>query len=58
MSDERTPCDVSCDIPNKETLEAIEEVRRMNADPTLGKTYKISSPDDVHNMIEDMLQDQ
>ena len=25
--------------PNKETKEAIEEVKRMKADPSLGKTY-------------------
>lgn len=38
------------DIPNAETREAIQEVQRMKADPTLGKTYT-----DVDAMMEDLL---
>lgn len=38
------------DIPNAETKEAIQEVQRMKADPTLGKTYT-----DVDAMMEDLL---
>ncbi len=37
-------------IPNAETIDAIEEVQRMKADPTLGKTY-----DDVDEMMRDLL---
>lgn len=37
-------------IPNAETIDAIEEVKRMKADPTLGKTY-----DDVDEMMRDLL---
>ena len=38
------------DIPNAETIDAIEEVQRMKADPTLGKTY-----DNVDEMMRDLL---
>ena len=34
-----------------ETMEAIQEVQRMKADPSIGKTY-----DDVDRMMEDLLQ--
>ena len=55
MRENRIPFEISTEIPNVETLEAIEEIRRMKEDPTLGKTYKIETAADVHNMIEDML---
>ena len=35
--------------PNAETLAAIEEVRKMKADPSIGKTY-----DNVDQMMEDL----
>ena len=35
---------------NQETLEAMEEVRRMKADPSLGKTYT-----DVDAMMRELL---
>jgi len=44
------PFDLRPSIPNTETLEAIEEVRRMKADPTLGKTYT-----DVDQMMKELL---
>ena len=37
-------------IPNVETIEAIEEVQRMKADPLLGKTYT-----DVDEMMKELL---
>ncbi len=37
-------------IPNAETLDAIEEVQQMKADPTIGKTY-----DNVDEMMRDLL---
>ena len=46
------PFEVSLDIPNAETIEAIEEVQRMKADPTLGKTYT-----DVDQMFQELLSD-
>ena len=36
--------------PNTETLAAIEEVQKMKADPSLGKSYT-----DVSQMMEDLL---
>lgn len=33
------PFDISMRTPNNETLEAIEEVRAMKKNPSLGKTY-------------------
>lgn len=33
------PFDVKLNPPNAETLEALEEVRRMKENPALGKTY-------------------
>lgn len=44
------PFVISRENPNNETLGAIEEVRRMKADPTIGKTYT-----DVDAMIEELL---
>ena len=35
----RIPFEISGDVPNAETVEAIKEVKRMKADPSLGKTY-------------------
>ncbi len=46
----RMPFDISGDIPNSETIEAIEEVQRMKADPTVGKTYT-----DVDQMMKELL---
>ena len=37
-------------IPSTETLEAIEEVKRMKANPSLGKAYT-----DVDEMIKELL---
>jgi DNA-damage-inducible protein J len=44
------PFDVSCENPNAETREALQEVRRMKADPSLGKSYT-----DVDEMMEELL---
>lgn len=41
---------IDYNTPNPETIEAIEEVRRMKADPTIGKTY-----DSVDDMMRDLL---
>ena len=47
----RIPFEIGAEIPNAETKEALQEVRRMKADPTLGKTYT-----DVNAMMEDLLR--
>ena len=36
----RIPFEISGDVPNAETVEAIQEVKRMKADPSLGKDLK------------------
>ena len=47
----RIPFEIGAEVPNAETMEAIHEVQRMKADPSIGKTY-----DDVDRMMEDLLQ--
>ena len=46
----RIPFEIGAENPNTETIEAIKEVQRMKADPTLGKIYT-----DVDSMMEDLL---
>ena len=46
----KIPFEVATDIPNKETLEAIEEVKKMKKDPTYGKSYT-----DVDSMMKELL---
>ena len=38
------------EIPNSETIAAIEEVQKMKSDPTIGKTYN-----NVDEMMRDLL---
>lgn len=44
------PFNISMRVPNRETIEAIEEVKAMKKDPSLGKTYT-----DVDNMMKELL---
>ena len=44
------PFEVKIDEPNKETLEAIEEVQQMKKNPSLGKSYT-----DVDEMMKELL---
>ena len=46
----RIPFEIGAEDPNAQTRAAIEEVRRMKADPTIGKTYS-----DVDAMMEELL---
>ena len=48
----KIPFEIALDhpVPNAETLEAIEEVKRMEKDPKLGKSYT-----DVDKMIKELL---
>lgn len=48
----RIPFEVSAEIPNAETVAAIEEVRSMREDPSIGKVYT-----DVDAMMEELLAD-
>lgn len=46
----RIPFEIGAPRPNAETQEALDEVRRMKADPSLGKRYT-----DVDEMMKDLL---
>ena len=52
VRENRIPFEISGDVPNAETIEAIQEVKKMKADPSLGKTYT-----DVDQMMEKLLAD-
>ena len=41
---------INYEIPNSETIAAIEEVQKMKSDPTIGKTYN-----NVDEMMMDLL---
>lgn len=45
---------IQYETPNAETIEAIEEVQRMKADPSIGKTY--SSVDEMMKELLDVLK--
>lgn len=44
----RIPFEIGAENPNAETREAVEEVKRMKANPKLGKSY---------NNVDDMMAD-
>ena len=46
----RIPFEIGAEIPNEESRKAMEEVRRMKADPSLGKSYT-----DVDQMMKELL---
>ncbi len=48
----RIPFEISGEVPNDETIEAINEVKRMKLDPSIGKTYS-----DVDQMMKELLTD-
>ena len=48
----RIPFEIGSEAPNSKTIEALEEVKRMKADPSLGKTYT-----NVDQMMKDLLSD-
>ena len=50
LREQAIPFEISREIPNKETREAIEEVQQMKKNPSMGKAY-----DDVDKMMEDLL---
>lgn len=50
IREQRIPFEVSRDIPNAETREALDEVRRMKEDPSIGKSYA-----DVDEMMKELL---
>lgn len=48
----RIPFEIGGEKPNAETREALDEVRRMKANPEMGKTYASAG-----QMMEDLLSD-
>jgi DNA-damage-inducible protein J len=47
---QRIPFEISKDIPNPETLEALQEVEQMEKNPSLGKAYT-----NVDEMMKELL---
>lgn len=50
VREQRIPFDISMNIPNEETISAIEEVRLMKQNPSIGKVYT-----DVDEMMKELL---
>ena len=50
IREQRIPFTISRDIPNAETMEAIEEVKQMKQNPSIGKSYT-----DVDEMMKELL---
>ena len=50
VREQRIPFEVSMNVPNEETRAAIEEVRQMKENPSLGKSYT-----DVDEMMKELL---
>lgn len=50
IREQKIPFEVSRDIPNAETEEALEEVRLMKQNPSIGKSYT-----DVDEMMRELL---
>ncbi len=50
VREQRIPFDISMNIPNEETREAIEEVQQMKKNPSFGKSYT-----DVDEMMKELL---
>lgn len=50
IREQRIPFEISRTIPNAETIEAIEEVKMMKQNPSIGKSYT-----DVDEMIKELL---
>lgn len=48
----RIPFEIGGAVPNQETVEALQEVKQMKADPNMGKTYT-----NVDQMMEELLSD-
>lgn len=46
----RIPFEIGAEKPNAETLAAMEEVQRMKADPSIGKSYT-----NVDDMMKELL---
>ena len=52
VREQRIPFEIALHTPNEETRAALEEVKQMKQDPSIGKTYS-----NVDQMMEDVLAD-
>ena len=50
IREQKIPFEVRMNTPNKETFEALEEVRKMKLDPSKSKSYQ-----DVDEMLRELL---
>lgn len=50
IREQKIPFEVRMNIPNKETLDALEEVKQMKLDPSKGKAYQ-----NVDDMLRELL---
>lgn len=51
IREQRIPFTIAREIPNEETIEALEEVKQMKLDPSIGKSYT-----DVDEMMKELLE--
>jgi DNA-damage-inducible protein J len=51
IRENRIPFEIRGEIPNKETIAAINEVQQMKKDPSIGKSYN-----DINELFEDALR--
>ena len=51
VRENRIPFEISGDLPNEETRQAMEEVKQMKADPGYGKAYT-----NVEEMVKELLE--
>lgn len=50
VKEHKIPFEIKADSPNVQTIETIEQVKRMRADPSIGKTYT-----NVDQMMQELL---
>lgn len=50
VREQRIPFELKIHVPNAETIEAINEVKKMEEDPSIGKSYT-----DVDEMMKELL---
>lgn len=50
VREQRIPFEIAREIPNADTIAAIEEVEQMKKDPSMGKSYT-----DVDEMMKELL---
>ena len=51
IREQKIPFELRLNTPNKETLEALEEVQQMKKNPSIGKSY-----DNVDDMMKEILE--